>query len=250
MDAMTIERARSGRSTGAARVVAYLGGAAFAVAAAWYALAANGVTVAAEPRALPDQSVQQHLAMYFSWFVSTLQQERLYTGIAIAAFLCLMVTAAFLRDRLGRRGPLASVGAVAIGAGAGLWVVGKVLQLGGHQAVGLMATHGNPIGAVNSIAFTIDTVDHAFELAAFALIGLGMVALARSAMRAGSEHLAWGAGTLAVGLVLVALSGSQAANDGSLADVLLLAGGIVLLPAWLAWTGGLLRSPDGSPHAS
>ncbi len=98
MDVVMIKRGRSGRSSGTARVVAYLGAVAFAVAAAWSALAANGLTVRSAPGHLPDQPVHRQRAMYFRWFVSTLAQEQVYTGIAIAAFLCLTVTAAWRSD--------------------------------------------------------------------------------------------------------------------------------------------------------
>jgi hypothetical protein len=65
----------------------------------------------------------------------------------------------------------------AIGAGAMLWVVGNVVQLGGYRAVGLMATHRNPPATVGSIHFT-DLIDDAFELASFALLEVGMFAFA------------------------------------------------------------------------
>ncbi len=44
--------------------------------------------------------------------------------------------------------------------------------------------------------------------------------------------------------------GSYLVDNGSLTDLLLLGGGVVLLPAWLVRTGGLPRSGDGSRHAS
>jgi hypothetical protein len=222
-------------------LVAYLGAAAFAIAAAWYTLAVQGLTVASEPRFLATQTLAQRRTVYFSWFVSTLQQERLYTGIGIGAFLCLMAVAIFVRNRFGQ-GALASVGVQAIGAGVALWVVANVAQLGGHRAVGLMATHGNPLETVGSIHFSIDIIDDAFELAAFALIGVGMLAFARSAMGGGAAYLAWGRFTMAIGLLMLALAGSYAADNGDLTDLLLLAGGGALLPAWLIWTGRLLRN--------
>ncbi len=96
--------------------MADLGAAGFAIAAAWYTLAVQGMTVASEPSFLASQTLQQRHTIYFNWFVSTLHQERLYTGVAIGAFLCLMATAIFVRNRLSR-GALASVGVQAIGAG-------------------------------------------------------------------------------------------------------------------------------------
>jgi hypothetical protein len=51
----------------------------------------------------------------------------------------------------------------------------------------------------------------------------------------------WGWLSLAVGVVTLTLSGAYAAGDGNLVDLLLVIGGVVLLPAWLVWTGRLLR---------
>jgi len=42
------------------------------------------------------------------------------------------------------------------------------------------------------------------------------------------------------------LSGAYAAADGDLIDLLLVAGGALLLPAWLVWTGRLPRNATAS----
>jgi len=51
--------------------------------------------------------------------------------------------ATFARDLLGRDRALATVGVFLVTAGAAVWVTRSGLQLGGHRAVGLMATHIN-----------------------------------------------------------------------------------------------------------
>ena len=51
----------------------------------------------------------------------------------------------------------------------------------------------------------------------------------------------WGWLSLAVGIVTLTLSAAYAAGDGDLVDLLLVTGGVVLLPAWLVWSGRLLR---------
>jgi hypothetical protein len=79
---------------------------------------------------------------------------------------CLATAAVFLRNLLGRDRELARTGALAIGAGSLLWITGSAAELGGHRAVGLMATHTTPIQTTNSIAFTIDTIVAVFALAA------------------------------------------------------------------------------------
>lgn len=249
MDTVSAGRVQMRRSIAVPSVVAYVGAAGFAVAGLWGYLIAEGVTVRSQPTHAAGQPLAQQLAEDYAWFVSMLKQERFSTAIGIAAFLCLAVVASFVGKRLAVRS-IASVGAAAVGTGAVLWVVGALLQLGGHRAVGLMATHHNPIGAVNAIAFTIDMIDEAFALAAFALIGIGMVALAGSALRARSEPVAWTVCTGVVAFLTLALAVSYLVDDGSLRNVLVLAAGFVGAPTWLVWTGILLRSGDGSPRAS
>jgi hypothetical protein len=237
MPTQIMERVRVKHTTGLAGVVAYGGAAAFAIGAAWSWLAAKRVTVAAAPQVGPHVPVQQGMRSYYRWQISTLLQERLYTSIAIAGFLGLAVSAVFLRDLLARDRTLARVGALAIGAGALLWTTGSVAQLGGHRAVGLMATHANPIQTTNSIAFTIDVVAAAFALAAFALIGAGMLALAAAAAREHAGRRAWARYTALVALTLLVLAGSYAAGSGNLTDLMLIADGVVLVPVWLIWSG-------------
>jgi hypothetical protein len=247
MRTMTMRRARSRAAIGTASLVAYLGAVAFPLAAIWYELVERRITVAPEPSFGPGQSPAERLQLFYCWLGGTLPQERLFTSIAIAGLCCLATAAVFARDLLGRERLLGRIGAGAIGAGALLWVAGSVAQLGGHRAVVLMAAHGNPIDAVNSIAFTVDTVDQAFELAAFALLGAGMLALARLAIGAGPRYRGWGWCAALLALLLLALAWSYAGDDAGRTDLLLLAGGVVLLPVWLVWTGRLLRAAPIDP---
>jgi hypothetical protein len=153
-----LERASATRRRGGpASIVAYLGAAAFAAAAAWYTLAARAVTVAAAPRLGPHIPLLRREHIYYRWLVTTLPQERFYTAIAIAGFLCLAGVAAFALDWLGRDRIAARAGSFLAAAGTAAWIAGSLLQLGGHRAVGLMATHANPLQATNSIAFTTRT---------------------------------------------------------------------------------------------
>src|SRR6266540_955036 len=207
-------------SAPAADLVAYVGAAAFVMAAVWYGLTARFITLAKPPAFNPNAPLDAELHRWFNWFVTTLPQERLDTGIAIIGFLCLVPLAAFARDLLGRDRVLARVGSAAMPAGALLWVAGNVLRLGGHQAAGLMATHHNPVGTVNAILFTVDTIADAFELAAFAVLG--------------------------VALLTFAVAGVAGAADRDLIDPLLVTGGALLLPVWLVWTGRLLRTARAS----
>jgi hypothetical protein len=242
MDTQIIGRARTRGAAGPAGIAAYLGMAALVIAAAWYGLAAKGVTVTPAPQPPPGATPQAWLHIYYRWLVTTLPQERLYTSIAIAGFICLAVVAVYARDLLGRDHGLARAGAFALWSGVVLWITGSITQLGGHRAVGLMATHTNPIQTTNSIAFTIDMIGQAFALAAFALIGAGMMAFASAAARARTRRRAWSAYTALVSLLLLITAWSYAVGNGSLTDLMLLAGGLVVLPVWLAWTAALTRA--------
>ena len=220
--------------------LAYGAAAGLVVAAAWYALISRHVTVAAPPTLQAGVPIGIVHHRYYPWLVPTLQQERIDTAIAIVAFVCLVPIASSLRDRLGGRTWLTRIGATGVALGAFTWVTGNVLALGGHRAVGLMATHGNPIETVNAIGFTIDAVDDAFELAAFALIGAGILAFGWVGLHDRMATVGWGWFSLAVGAVTLTLSGAYAAGDGNLVDLLLVTGGVVLLPGWLVWSGRLL----------
>jgi hypothetical protein len=110
-----------------------------------------------------------------------------------------------------------------------------------------MAGRGDPIETVNSIAWTIDLVDDAFELTGFAIVGAGMLALAWPTMRRASSHVAWGRYTAVLAAVLLATAAAYAAQEFDLVDLLLIVGGALLLPFWLAWTGRLLREPGAVP---
>jgi hypothetical protein len=133
MATQTIERARTRIPAATSGVVAWLGAAAFVIAAAWYTLAVRGVTLASAPQFGPDVPVEQWEHIYYRWLATTLPQERLYISIAIVGFLCLAGVAAFARDRLGRDRIVARIGAFLVAAGAAVWVTGSIFQLGGHQ---------------------------------------------------------------------------------------------------------------------
>ena len=247
METQTIERAPTRIRVGTVSVVAYLGGAAFVAAATWYTLAARGVTVASAPQIGLEVPVQQGQHIYYRWLGTTLPQERLYTSVAIVGFLCLAGVAALARDLLGRDRALARTGSFLVAAGALIWVVGSVFQLGGHHAVGLMATHANPIQTTNSIAFTVDMIAQAFALAAFALIGVGMLAFARAAAQTRPQHRAWAGYAVLMAALMLVIAGSYAAGNGDLTDLMLLAGGVVLLPVWLVWTGRIGETEQAPP---
>jgi hypothetical protein len=89
---------------------------------------------------------------------------------------------------------------------------------------------------VNSLDFTVDTVDDAFELAAFALLAAGMLMLGWAAIREPSPARTFGRYTCVLGLVLLATSVSYAVDNGDLTNVMMLGAGVVLMPIWLVWS--------------
>jgi len=232
METQAIERQRTNRTRDPVSLVAVAGAAALIIAAAWFWLATK-VTVSPAPRFEPGVAPQQAMRTYYRWQATTLAQERYYTSIGIAGFLCLAIAASYVRDRVGRDQPPARIGSVLVGAGALVWLTGSILLLGGHRAVGLMATHANPIQTTNSIAFTIDTISQAFELATFALIGAGMLALAAAARRRGFHG--WVRYTIVAAVVMLVTAGTYAAGNSSVSDVMLIASGGAVLPVWLIW---------------
>lgn len=235
MDTQTVERVRATHTRFSPAVVAYGGAVALVTAATWFWLADKGVTVVRPPAIRPGVSSQQAMRIYYQWQVTTLPQERYYTTIAIAGFLCLAVTATFAGMSPGRSRLPATIGGMLIGTGSLLWVAGGVVELGGHRAVALMATHANPIQTTNSIAFTIDTVGEALSLAAFALIGAGMLALAAASNR--SARRAWLVCPVVTGFASLLTAAAYGTGNDNFSDLMLFISGIVILPAWLIWTG-------------
>jgi peptidoglycan/LPS O-acetylase OafA/YrhL len=229
----------------AGRALAWTAAISVFVGAAWYGLAEEHITVDDPPAYDPEFSPVVNLQLYYDWFESTLVQERFYTAIAILGFACLVGVGLALRERFSRNEPRASVGMLGMTIGALLWILGNVLQLGAHRAIGKMAESGNALEPVNSIAFTFDTVDDWFELFAFAFLGIGVLSFTWEARR-NSVRMSWMFLSLVLGVVLVALAIAYRSENGDLVDALLFLGGLVLLPAWLVWTAEAMLRPATS----
>jgi hypothetical protein len=181
----------------------------------------------------------QAMRAYYTWYATTVPQERWATILGLVGVAGLVVMATELRrlrgiDALGRGG------CTAIQAGGLVWIVGALAAIGGHRAVGLMATHGNPIATVNVVAFTTDVTSDAFSAAAFLLLAAGMAALAGPAY--GGQR--WRLLTAATSALAVVVAYGYLASIDSITTYELGLLAAVLLPIWLVWTGLLLdRSP-------
>lgn len=237
----TLERVSPSSDTGRRRPLVWISAAAFAISSVWFALIETGVTQAAESEA-SNASQGDALRAHYVWFATTLQQERVVTGVAILGLATLVASVWELRGRLGA-GSAATAGALAVWLGSVVWIMGNVIQLGGDRAVGLMASNSNPIETTNSIAFTVAMIDDAVELVAFAMLGVGMACLAIAAWRMGGATRSWSRCTAGFALVLVALAIAHGMADTHIADVLLVVVGAALTPAWLLWAGRVGADP-------
>jgi len=228
---------RSTRPTGL--VLGSVAGAALVIAGVWGVLIDEHVTVSSPPTDIGSVVPQQQaMHAYWTWYSGTVAQQRADTILAMIGVIGLVIAADALRRRIGDTHLLARAACTALGAGGVLWVAGQLVAVGGHRAIGLMATHGNPIDPVNSIAFTVDLTVDAFSAAAFILLGLAMIATGVAPVR--GTHARWAALTALTGAVsLVVAFGYLHGIDVVTTYVLgVLAAG--LLPAWLVWTGHFL----------
>ena len=236
--------------TRAGRVFAWIFAVAFFVASVWDFLLSQQISVADKPTFARDVPFDQVLEGFYDWYVTTLTQERLNILVNIVGFLALIGVALALREKFGRERPLGVLAAAAATLGSVLWIIGNVVQLGGHRAVEVMARGGNDLDPVNAIAFTIDRIDDWFELLGFGLIGLGAFAFGVGAVRTGVFPKAWGYYTLALGVLLVVVSIAYAFDNGDLVDLLLLIAGVLLAPAWGIWVAFLLSPARPRPASA
>jgi hypothetical protein len=228
----------------AGRVFAWVFAIGLFVGGLWYGLILQNVTVSDEPSFGPGTPRNQVLRAFYDWFLTTLTQERLDGLIAIVGFVALIGVSLTLRVVFGRERPLSLIASSAITLGSVLWITGNLLQLGGHRAVEIMARVNTDLVPANAIHFTVDQIDNAFELSAFALIGGGVIAFAVDANRTAILPKGWGWFTLLLGALLLLAAVAYAFDNGDLVDVLLLIGGVVLAPIWGIWLAVLFgRAP-------
>jgi hypothetical protein len=238
MDAITVERVRERRDVKLSALVAYVGAAAFVVAAVWATLASRGITVASEPAVRPNLSVHDNQLIYLQWLLTKQPQERVYTSIAMAAFLCLLATAVGLRGRFDRT--ISSLAVQSLAVGVVLWVIERTVHLGAEYGLGMLTTHHYTTETITGIGFTVDMVTRALEVTGFAIIGLGMLAFAARAMAGTVRRPGWGRCSAAIGASMIIASWATLAGAGTVGDVLVALVGAVLLPVWMCWSAALL----------
>jgi hypothetical protein len=217
-------------------------GTALLAAGIWNALIQGHVTVPAAPSGIgPPVPPLQAMHAYYTWYAGTVGQQRADTVVAMIGVSGL----ALLADALRRRADadlVTRAACTAIGTGSIVWLIGALIGIGGHRAVGLMAIHGNPVAGVNSIAFTVDVTADAFSAAAFILLGLAMVGIGVTPVPAGSRR--WTTLSTVTGLVSLVVAIGYLQGVDSVTTYVLGALAAVLLPAWLVWTGHILDSVD------
>lgn len=233
----------------AGRIFGWAFALALVVAAGWYALIAERVTVRDDPGFIRGSS-EHVLRVFFDWFVSTILQQRIDNVIAMVAFLALIGLALSLRELLGRDRAAAVFGSVALSLGSALWITGNLIQLGGYRAIEIAVEQRRALEPVNSIGLVIDTIDDWFELTAFALIGTGIVMFGISALRSRMAARSWSYYSFVVGAVALFVSIAYVADSGDLVDLSLFALGIVLAPGWGVWTARVLTDLEPSPEVA
>jgi hypothetical protein len=207
-------------------------GAALVVAGIWNTLIEEHITVASPPSNVRGVPPLQAMHAYYLWYAGTAAQTRGATILGLVGVTGLLLLVGELRREL----PLSVLTRRACDTtqlGAVVWIVGSLAAIGGHRAVALMATHGNPIQTVNAVAFATDVTSDAFSAASFILLAVGMLALAVSSTR--------GRRWTALNVVTSVLSGVVAFGYLAGIDTIttyelgLLA--VVVLPVWLVSTG-------------
>jgi hypothetical protein len=237
MTAMTLTSTR--RTTWpVGRTLGSLAGLALVVAGIWNALVQEHLTVASPPAGIgPQVPPAQAMHTYYTWYAGTLAQERAVSILGMIGATGLVLLAVELRRRMVSD-VLGRAACTALQVGGLVWVVSAVVQTSAHRAVGLMATHGNPIQTVNAIAFTTDVTTDAFSTAAFILLAVGMLALATTSF-GGQRWAVLGAVT---GLVSLAVAYGYIDGIDSITTYVLGLLAAVLTPSWLVWTGRILDS--------
>jgi len=231
------QRQRSVDLTGT--LVAYVSAVVLIAAAVWFALVNRQVTVPSAPTIKPGEPDVVWFRRYYDWWPSTVGQERGYTILAVVGLLGLAWIASVLRPRLGTSASHVGLASAAVSAGAFLWAVAGVLLIGGHHAASDLATHSNPIDPVNSILYTVDLTHNAFQIAAYTLIGFGMLALGLSTVRT-HRLVRWAWMTSLLGVSTLVLAYANIAENGDLNDKAVTVVGALLLPTWLVWSGRIL----------
>jgi hypothetical protein len=218
------------------------------VAAVWFALIDKTVTVPDRPRSLVGLS-EPVLRTFFDWYVSTLPQLRVDGLVAIVAFLALIGLALCLRELGGGQRAAGVLGPAAVSLGSALWIIGNVLQLGGYRAIEIMVEQRRPLDPVDDITIVINTIDDWFELTGFALIGIGLAAIAASASQSRVVPRSWAIYTFVLAGASIAVSAAYIAERGTLIELSLFGLGIVLAPVWGIWTAHVLGRSEARRHS-
>src|SRR5689334_22358811 len=87
------------------------------VAGIWNALFQEHVTSSGPPAYPADQSPEQGMRIWYTWFAGTVAQERAITIVALVGVTGLIVLADALRRRIGDTDLLARTGCTAVGLG-------------------------------------------------------------------------------------------------------------------------------------
>jgi hypothetical protein len=218
------------------------------VAAAWYALYANAISVAPPPAPIEGASQEHNVAAFLAWFRAGLWQDAGILLVATLGFLGLAGLGQALarqpqEDDPSRRIGWDTAGRIMIMAGI-IGAVAQSIQLGGHQAVGVASGVLIRLEGVSLLHFTIDQIHAGLEVGVYGLFGAGLVA-AVAAGRAQGASLIWSALGVGAAVALIVVAGSRLTSDPlGVADPLLFVAAFALFPAWAVGLPGALVARD------
>jgi hypothetical protein len=221
------------------------------LAAVWYGLYANGISVAPPPEPIDGASQEHNVAEFMAWFRAGLWQDAGILLVATLGFLGVAGLGQALARQPRDEDPAHLIGwdtagRILVMAGI-IGAVAQSLQLGGHQAVGIASDVLVRLEAVTLLHFTIDQIHAGLEVGVYGLFGAGLVASV-VAGRAHGASLTWSTLGVAAGVALIVLAGSRLTSDPlEIADPLLFVAAFALFPAWAAGLPGALVARDRLP---
>ena len=225
MNPVTPTVAREDRRRRSAYASAAVTAAAMILATAVYVLIQTHVIVDSPPPIPTDAERAGQLRIFFGYFVATSGWNQCALVLSAVGFAALFVL-------LGQCRPMPSdVATDVVRLGSALYLSAQLLQAGAYGSLHDAAMRpGADLEATLVGLHAVDAVDDAFEIGSYVLLGLGVVGLARRRPRALPRLWAPLCGTLA--FAFLALAGLSFAKAWTAADVVLVLGGAMLLPAW------------------
>jgi hypothetical protein len=222
--------------------VAYLSGAIV------YGLWTFDVVGPADPVYLATETSDQSWLRYFAFLRDEAPYDNAQALLACIGFAALVPIGVVLRLRLEAFSAVASIASTALIAGGLLLTAGELIHIGAWSAVTNLSTVDEADLSALSAAFEVALETGAWVMTGGWLsAGLALLVLATVARPAGLSQLvqmlSWAGG---VAYVLIGLS--EALDLGTFYDVAVVAGGVILGPAWALSLARSLKSTADQPE--